>query len=92
MIDNIGFKTIDDGLKAAAEQKADVVVICSSDDEYATLAPETAEKLGNKAMFVVAGDPACRPDLEAKGISLYIHVKSNVLETLEYYQKQLNIL
>lgn len=92
VIDNIGFKTIDDGLKAAADQKADVVVICSSDDEYATLAPETAEKLGNKAMFVVAGDPACRADLEAKGISLYIHVKSNVLETLEYYQKQLNIL
>lgn len=91
VIDNIGFKTIDDGLKAAADQKSDVVVICSSDDEYATLAPEACEKLGNKAMFVVAGDPACRTDLEAKGINLYIHVKSNVLETLEYYQKQLNI-
>lgn len=91
VIDNIGFKTAADGLKAAADQKADVVVICSSDDEYATLAPEAAELLGGKSIFVVAGDPACRAELEAKGITNFIHVKSNVLETLEQYQKQLNI-
>ena len=92
VMDNIGFKTIEEGLKAAAAQNADVVVICSSDDEYATLAPEAAQQLGDRAIFVVAGDPACRPDLEAQGIKQFIHVKSNVLETLEYYQKQLNIL
>jgi methylmalonyl-CoA mutase len=41
---------------------------------------------------VVAGDPACRPGLEAQGIKKFINVKSNVLETLKEYQKELGIL
>lgn len=91
VIDNIGFKTVDEGLKAAADAKSDIVVVCSSDDEYATLAPESFEKLNGKAIFVVAGDPACRAELEAKGISNFIHVKSNLLETLKQYQQLLKI-
>ncbi|HRX30792.1 MAG TPA: methylmalonyl-CoA mutase small subunit [Tenuifilaceae bacterium] len=91
VIDNIGFKTVDEGIKAALDAKSDIVVICSSDDEYASLAPEAFEKLNGKAIFVVAGDPACKSDLEAKGISNYINVKSNLLETLKQYQSMLNI-
>ena len=67
------------------------MVICSSDEEYATLAPEAFEMLKGKAVFVVAGEPACKPELEAKGIKNFISVKSNVLETLKEYQKMLNI-
>ncbi len=92
VIDNIGFKTIDEGIKAAKEAKSDIVVICSSDDEYATLAPEAFEKLGNKAIYVVAGDPVCKPELEAKGIKNFISTKSNVLDTLTYYQNLLKII
>jgi len=55
VIDNIGFKTIDEGLKAALEAKSDIVVICSSDEDYQTLAPEAFEKLGNETISVVAG-------------------------------------
>jgi methylmalonyl-CoA mutase len=91
VIDNIGFKTIDEGLKAAMDAKADIVVICSSDEDYETLAIEAFEKLNGKAIFVVAGEPACKPTLEAKGITNFISVKSNVLETLNEYQKKLNI-
>ncbi|MHC1703054.1 MAG: methylmalonyl-CoA mutase family protein [Tenuifilaceae bacterium] len=91
VIDNIGFKTIDDGLKAALEAKSDIVVICSSDDDYQTLAPEAFEKLGNKAIFVVAGEPACKVELEAKGIKNFISTKSNVLDTLVEYQIKLKI-
>jgi methylmalonyl-CoA mutase len=90
--DNNGFKTIEEGVNAAFAAKADIVVLCSSDDEYVTLAPEAFEKLGNKAILVVAGAPACQPELEAKGIKNFISVKSNVLETLKYYQKELNII
>lgn len=85
IIDNIGFQTIDEGLKAAEEANADIVVLCSSDDEYATLAPEAFEKLAGKAQFVVAGNPACTDDLKARGIENFIHVRSNVLETLEAF-------
>jgi len=92
VIDNIGFKTVDEGVKAALDAKSDIVVICSSDEEYATLAVEAFEKLNGKAIYVVAGDPACKPELEAKGIKNYINVKSNLLETLKQYQSLLNIL
>lgn len=91
VVDNNGFKTTDDGVKAAIEANADIVVLCSSDDEYAVFAPETFEKLGGKAILVVAGAPACQAELEAKGIKNFISVKSNVLETLKYYQSELKI-
>lgn len=91
IIDNNGFKTIEEGVNAAFAAKADIVVLCSSDDEYAALAPEAFEKLGNKAILVVAGAPACQPELEAKGVKNFISMKSNVLETLKYYSKELNI-
>lgn len=91
VIDNIGFKTIDEGLNAALKAKSDIVVICSSDEEYETLAPEAFEKVNGKSIFVVAGEPACRPALETKGINHFISVKSNVLETLSEYQRLLKI-
>ena len=91
VIDNIGFKTVDEGVKAALDAKSNIIVICSSDDEYETLATEAFGKLNGKAIFVVAGAPACQPALEAKGISNFISVKSNVLETLKGYQSLLGI-
>lgn len=92
VVDNNGFKTADEGVKAALEAKADIVVICSSDDEYVLLAPEVFEKLGGKALFVVAGAPTCEEELKTKGIKNFISVKSNVLETLKYYQKELHLI
>ena len=89
IIDNIGFNTIDEGLAAAAEKNADIVVLCSSDDEYATLAPEAFKKLDGKAEFVVAGAPACMEDLKALGIENFIHVRSNVLDTLRGFNARL---
>lgn len=90
-VDNIMFASVEEGLKAAMEAKAEIVVLCSSDDEYATLAPEAFKALDGKAIFVVAGQPACAPELEAVGIKNFISVKSNVLETLRGYQKELGI-
>ena len=82
IIDNIGFETIEEGVKAALDKKADVVVLCSSDDEYAQYAPEAFKALDGKALFVVAGAPACMDELKAQGIENFIHVRVNVLETL----------
>ena len=65
--------------------------LCSSDDEYAGFAPEAFEKLKDKAIVVVAGNPESRPELEAKGLLNYIHVKNNVLEELKGYQVKLGI-
>ncbi len=91
VIDNNRFASVEEGVRAALESGAEVVVLCSSDDEYAALAPETLQRIDGKALLVVAGDPACRPELEAAGISHFISVRSNVLETLQAYQQELGI-
>ena len=90
-IDNNRFASIEDGVKAALESKAEIVVACSADDEYAEAVPQIAEMIGDKAIVVVAGDPECRPELEAKGIKNFVNVRCNVLETLKGYQKMLGI-
>lgn len=90
LIDNLGFETVAEGVKAAREAKADIVVLCSSDDEYVTYAPEAYNLLkdGNE-LFVVAGAPASMDDLKALGIEHFIHVRSNVLETLRMFNQKL---
>mgnify|MGYP000115673840 CR=1 FL=1 len=89
--DNTFFKSIEEGVKAALESKAEIVVVCASDDDYAEAAPKVKELLGGKAILVVAGAPACAPELEAQGIKNFINVKSNVLETLKFYLKEMGI-
>lgn len=89
IIDNLGFETVEQGVDAALEKQADVIVLCSSDDEYATLAPEAFKYLNGRAQFVVAGAPACSDDLRAVGINDFVHVRCNVLETLRDFNARL---
>ena len=89
IIDNIGFDTVADGVKAAFDKQADIIVLCSSDDEYAQYAPEAFDLIDGKAKFVVAGAPACTEELQAKGITDFIHVRSNVLDTLRKFNAEL---
>lgn len=89
IIDNLGFKTVEDGVKAAREAKADIIVLCSSDDEYAEYAPQVFNLVKGKEIFVVAGSPACMDDLKAQGIEHFIHVRSNVYETLKGFNGEL---
>lgn len=85
VMDNNGFNTIAEGLEAARAAKASVVVVCSSDEEYEHLVPELAVKAGRE-IIVVAGNPACRPELENAGVKNFIHVRSNLLDELTKYQ------
>ena len=91
VIDNLGFKTVEEGVDAALEAKADIVVICSSDDEYAEYAIPAFKYLDGRALYIIAGAPACSEDLKAAGIENFIHVRSNQLETLKEYNAKLGI-
>lgn len=91
VIDNLGFETVEAGVDAALEAKADIVVICSSDDEYAEYAIPAFKYLNGRAMYVVAGAPACSDELKAAGIENFINVKSNQLGTLKEYNAKLGI-
>ena len=91
VIDNLGFPTVEEGVDKALEAGADIVVLCSSDDEYAEYAIPAFKYLNGRAMFVVAGAPACSEDLKAAGIENFIHVRVDQLKTLQEYNAKLGI-
>ena len=91
VIDNLGFSTVEEGVEAALKAEADIVVLCSSDDEYADYAIPAFRALDGRAMFVVAGAPACAEELKAAGIENFIHVRVDQLKTLKEYNAKLGI-
>lgn len=90
-IDNLGFETVEAGVEAARKAGAQIIVLCSSDDEYATFAPQAYELTQGKEILIVAGAPASMDDLKALGIEHFINVRSNVLETLQSLNAKLGI-
>ena len=89
VIDNLGFETVEAGIEAAMAAKADIVVLCSSDDEYAEYAIPAFKALNGRAMFIIAGNPECADTLKAAGIEYFIHVRVNVLDTLKEFNAKL---
>jgi methylmalonyl-CoA mutase len=88
IIDNNGFATVEEGVDAAVKAKADIIVLCSSDDEYPALAPQAVAAAKGKGILVLAGYPKPIVDeLKAAGIEHFIYAGQNVLEALEEYQK-----
>lgn len=96
VIDNNGFETISDGFKEALNKNADIIVLCSSDEEYETYAIELQDLLlssGKKNLIIaIAGNPECKEKLMSHGINNFFHVKSNLLEDLKMYLSTLKII
>jgi methylmalonyl-CoA mutase len=91
VVDNLGFKTIEEGVEAAKKANADIIVLCSSDDEYAELAPKAYDLTKGNSILVIAGAPACTDELKEYGIQHFINVKSNILDTLRVFNGLLHI-
>ena len=91
IIDNLGFETVEAGMKAARDKGADIIVLCSSDDEYTTYAPETYNMTKGKEILIIAGAPACADELKGQGIEYFINVRSNVLDMLTQFNTLLGI-
>lgn len=95
IIDNQGFTTVNEGVAAALNSGAEVIVICGSDEDYPVIVPEIAGKIkeaGTPARVVVAGYPGNYIDMfRSAGVDDFIHVKSNLLETLHDFQSKLGI-
>ncbi len=96
IIDPPGFAMVDEGVKAAAQSGADLVVICSSDEEYATLGTEAAEKLKKdnpNRPVIIAGNPVDLVEkLKEAGVDDFIHIRTNVIESLQQFSKRLGIV
>ena len=94
VMDNLGFPTVEEGVEAAVKADADIVVLCSSDDEYAEYgipAFNALKAADPKAIFIIAGAPACAEDLKAAGIENFIHVRVDQLKTLKELNAKLGI-
>jgi len=93
ILDNAGFASVEDGVNAAQNASPDIIVICSSDEEYATLGVEIVRKIKKntkKIPVLIAGNPTEIIDmLNEAGVDDYIHVKNNVLEKLSVYNNLL---
>ncbi len=88
IVDQPAFATIEEGIQEAKKSNVDVVVLCSSDDAYAELAPAVYNELKEHSVIVVAGYPSETIELLQKaGIEHFIHMKSNLLETLKEFNK-----
>jgi methylmalonyl-CoA mutase len=89
IIDGQAYSTEQEGVDAAISAQANIVAICSSDEEYATIAPVIAQKLkaySTDIQCVVAGNPTEIVDvLKSAGVDDFIHARSNLLETLKRY-------
>jgi methylmalonyl-CoA mutase len=92
VVDNNGFDSVEEGVAAAVAAKADIIVLCSSDDEYPALAPQAVEAAKGKGILVLAGYPkAIVEELKAAGIENFIFMGQNVQEALAKYQEMLGI-
>ena len=90
IVDNPGFNTVEDGISAARDANPDIVVICSSDNEYKEIAEPIYNAFCDSSIIVVAGYPKDQIEkLKEIGITNFIHIKSNLLEELTRYQKLL---
>ncbi|MEF8811084.1 MAG: methylmalonyl-CoA mutase family protein [Bacteroidales bacterium] len=92
ILDHIGFQSVDEGVQAALEKKPEIVVVCSSDQEYPEVAPAIYDRLKYTSIIVVAGYPKDSIEmLRQKGLRHFIHIKSNLVESLKTFQQLLGI-
>ncbi len=67
-------------------KKADLSILCSSDDEYLDFIKDISSILtDNKKEILIAGNPKNADELITAGASDFIHVRTNVLECLKSY-------
>ena len=95
ILDNNGFCSVDEGVEEALKADSQIVVICSSDEEYETFAPEITKRLkdiNNKIIVIVAGNPKdIIQKLKDAGVDDFISMTSNLQTTLMNYQDKLKI-
>ncbi len=77
-----------------ADSDADIVVLCSSDAEYLSIAAELIPSLkrhGSSAKVIIAGNPDTAEQLRNIGVFEFIHLRSNAVEVLARIQQLIGI-
>lgn len=99
-----GFKIVETSPSVTMEEifqkidskNADVIVLCSSDDDYAEMGEAFAQQFKTKypdKILVLAGYPKDVVEkLKSAGFDEFVHIKSNAITTLREMQKKLNVI
>jgi len=88
-----GFDSVKDAAKELKSKKADMYVLCSSDEEYPSLVPEFCPAFGGGATLILAGYPKVKIDeYKNSGIDAFIYSGSNMLEMLKGIQEKVQAL
>ena len=92
IVDNIDFETVEEGLNEVSKRNPEIVVLCSSDEEYPEIADTIYQSLSEKTILVIAGYPKKSIDnLKKTGYKHFIHIKTDVLDVLREFQHELRI-
>ncbi len=94
IIDNPAFGGIEEGAFAAINSGAGIVVLCSSDEEYAelALAASIIKEKQPKTQIGVAGYPKeLLEQLGQAGVDHYIHLRTNLLDALTRFNELMGI-
>ncbi len=97
VLKNNGFSTVEDAVAGLLESRADVAVICSTDDTYPELVPPLARLMKERCpdvLLLLAGMPAVEQKdayVEA-GVDDFIHVRANCYEMLYSIQKRKGLI
>jgi len=89
------FPEIAGAVQAAAESRAEIIVLCAADEIYPEIVADFCQQFrtGNtSALLVLAGSPgANEAEFRAAGIDLFIHRKVNVVNVLGELQVRLGV-
>lgn len=95
IFDNNGFESVEDGVAAAQQSGAQIVVVCSSDEEYGTIGADIVTRLKgieNPPLVVIAGNPTeAVEQLSNAGVDEFIHVRTHALAALRKFHHLLGV-
>ncbi|ANQ48317.1 hypothetical protein MY04_0935 [Flammeovirga sp. MY04] len=91
------FNSAEEAVQGAIDSDGDVIVICSSDPEYAEHVEEFAKTFKSSPVknkkLILAGHPGEKEaDYLAAGVDGFVHVKTNAIQTLQQFQNDLEIV
>jgi methylmalonyl-CoA mutase len=88
------YSSAQDAAKASANSSSDIVVMCSSDEDYLDSALEfvkTFRAVDSKKVLILAGCPdGLMEKLKGAGLDTCIHMRSDILDTLEFIHNKIS--
>ena len=91
ILPEISFANADLAAKESAKSDSNIVIICSSDQDYEATALDFVKAfraINNNKVLLLAGNPVNLDALKKEGLDAVIHMKSDILQTISNVQNK----